>query len=563
MKILTLKKQLINASNNGYIFEAQNVVKYYAWARLMCIVVSYASALLLQLLHGDFLCPEVWQPLNVIVAIALSLHVIFLEIYEKYNVGRSIFGVLIGFDIISLIYFVMKVGAFHSGFLFLLLSMVVIGAVAGGLCQGLKYAFWAAGLLNIAFSVSHYFDLNLILPMVALNNISLLVVAGLGGYVGEQLFSASENFAAQRDEIETLTNINEVIIDNIPSGLIVVDANYKITFANRGSAKIFGDLALEGKYLKDFFVDLETTLAELPIASVNSKIKTAVRTEMNYYNYKKEKLILEIIISKIPYGNEKSNYLCLLQNVTEIKNLEFSMRQKEKLAAVGQLAAGIAHEIRNPLASISGSVQLLQGQLQTQSVEDKKLFSIMVKEIDRLNGLVTEFLDYVRPDVRSEDPVHINLLIKEVIELAKLNQNLSRKVEHRSDLRAHGVILGHYDKLKQAFMNIVINSYQAMVDNLRPELFIQSYDSEGKVVLLIQDNGVGMTAETQKRIFEPFHTTKPKGTGLGLAITHKILESHEAEIFVESEIGKGSKFTILFPTDETRNDNKQVLRRQA
>lgn len=561
MKILAYKKQVHH--NNGYIFETQNVVKYYAWARLMCILFSYASALILQLLHGDFICPEIWQPLNAIIAFALLLHIVFLEIYEKDAFGRSILSLLIAFDILALIFFIAKVGTFNSGFLFLLLTVVMIGALVGGVSSGFKYALWAAGLLNLTLSLNHHFDLNLMMPIVGLNNISLFAVAALGGYAGEQLVSASENFESQQSEIETLTNINEVIVENIPSGLMVVDSNYKVIHANRGAAKIFSDLALEGKFLKDFFIDLEEVLRELSVTNMNSKIRDTKRSEINYYNYKKEKLVLEVILSKIANDKDESRYLCLIQNVTEIKNLELSMRQKEKLAAVGQLAAGIAHEIRNPLASISGSVQLLQGQLQAQSAEDKKLLAIMVKEIDRLNRLVSEFLDYVRPEVRSEDPVQINTLIKEVIEIAKLNQGLSKNIEHRSDLQARGIILGHYDKLKQALMNIVINSYQAMVNTLRPELFIQSYDSEGKVVLLIQDNGVGMTSDAQKRIFEPFHTTKPKGTGLGLAVTHKILELHDAQIFIESELGKGTKTTIVFPAEKNRNDNKQVLRQQA
>lgn len=562
MKILTHTKPLITSSDN--IFDMQNIVRHAAWARLICIVVPYIGALLLQLLHGDFLCPEIWQSLNVLVAAALLLHIVFIEIDERYNVGDRFFVLLIGFDIFVVIFFLTKVGLFHSGFLMLLLSMIMIASLtSGGVSSGFKYALYAAGALNMVLSLNHYFDLSSILPMAVLSNISIFAVAGLGGYVGQQLYSVSENLATQREEIEALTNINEVIVENIPSGLIVVDKNYRVTYANRGAAKIFSDLGLEGKFLKDFFIDLEKVISEWPTIFANSKTKTVARSELNYYNYKKEKLTLEIILSKIFNEKEKLNYLCLIQNVTEIKNLEFSMRQKEKLAAVGQLAAGIAHEIRNPLASISGSVQLLQGQLQTQSIEDKKLLSIMVKEIDRLNRLVTEFLDYVRPDVRSEDPVRINNLIKDVIEVAKLNHALAKNVQHRSDLRARGIIVGHYDKLKQALMNIVINSYQAMADTLRPELFIQSYDSEGKVVLLIQDNGMGMSTETQRRIFEPFHTTKPKGTGLGLAITHKILESHEAEILIESEIGKGTKLTIIFPGELAPQDNEQTLKRLA
>jgi two-component system sensor histidine kinase PilS (NtrC family) len=257
------------------------------------------------------------------------------------------------------------------------------------------------------------------------------------------------------------------------------------------------------------------------------------------------------------------HFVVLLQNVTETKNLQFQLAQKEKLAAVGQLAAGIAHEIRNPLASISGSIQLLQANLVTQSPEDTKLFRIVIREIDRLNNLISEFLDFVRPDVRLDDPIEINTLAREVLEMAKMNPVLNKKVQQKTELRANQIINGHYDKLKQALLNITINAYQAMNDTLHPEIWVRSYDDDDRVVLEIQDNGCGITRDNLKRVFEPFHTTKPGGTGLGLAITHKIIESHDADINVESEWGHGAKFTIVFRSRTTPDDNEEKLKKQA
>lgn len=218
------------------------------------------------------------------------------------------------------------------------------------------------------------------------------------------------------------------------------------------------------------------------------------------------------------------------------------------MAAIGQMAAGIAHEIRNPLASISGSIQLLSASKQFDNEEDKKLSSITIKEIDRLNHLIAEFLDFVRPDSMTKEPFELNKLIKDVIEVVKVNPKISDKVSVELSLVSEQSLLGSYDKLKQAVLNLVINAYEAM-NKGGSLLQIKTQDEDSKIVLVIEDEGEGMSEETLNRLFTPFHTTKPKGTGLGLAISHKIFEAHDAEVSVDSEIGKGTRFTIKFPAN--------------
>jgi two-component system sensor histidine kinase PilS (NtrC family) len=242
------------------------------------------------------------------------------------------------------------------------------------------------------------------------------------------------------------------------------------------------------------------------------------------------------------------------------------MRQNEKMAAVGQLAAGIAHEIRNPLASISGSVQLLGSSLKPQQEEEHRLMKIVLREIDRLNNLITEFLDFVRPDVLKDDPIDLNQLIRDVAEMLKLNKNLRSDVAQDLDLQATVEISGNRDKLKQALLNIIINAYQAMNDTPEPRITIRTSSEDGKVTLKIRDRGCGIDEVGLRRMFDPFHTTKPKGTGLGLAVTHKIIESHHGHIEVESAKGVGTEFTLEFPAREpgrTLDQNALVDSQQA
>ena len=217
------------------------------------------------------------------------------------------------------------------------------------------------------------------------------------------------------------------------------------------------------------------------------------------------------------------------------------------MAAVGTLAAGIAHEIRNPLAGMSGSIELLAVNPNTE--DDKKLFKIILKEIDRLNRLVGEFLDYSKPEKRPEEKVQLQIIIDDVVKFLETSEQKPAQLKIHKNVSPVPVIFAHSDKLRQAFLNIIINSFQAMNKKENPEIWIElkHLASMNRVELSIRDNGCGMSPETKRKMFEPFHTTKPKGTGLGLAITHKILDSHNAQVYVESEIGQGTEFKLIFP----------------
>lgn len=183
----------------------------------------------------------------------------------------------------------------------------------------------------------------------------------------------------------------------------------------------------------------------------------------------------------------------------------------------------------------------------TSNDDDRKLMRIILKEISRLNNLITEFLDYSSPEKPPSDPVDLVSLVKEVLDGLKMDNKLRQDVLLKVHLPEKAVILGRRDKLKQAFLNIVINAYQAMEDVSSPHFEMIVLYSENKWTVQFRDSGRGMSEATRRRMFEPFHTTKSKGTGLGLAVTHKILEGHGAEIFVESQIDVGTTFTLKFP----------------
>jgi two-component system sensor histidine kinase PilS (NtrC family) len=528
----------------GELLSFQTIAAGLLWLRLIFSVSGIFGVLLIQLHQGDFLNLPIWQPIYLVMLAVFASHIAFTELARNPERWRPILKTMYLMDAALIVLLMWILGSTNSMFLFLILTNCALAGVSLGVVFGLKCALWSLIALNLHFCFNPWFVPEVLRATWFVDNVSVFVVSTVAGVLGDQLQFVSRDIELKREEIKTLTNLNDLIVENITAGLLFLDSQLQIRKANRGAARIFEDIGLEGRPLRDVFANLEAEVLRFASSPTREAFE---RFEIDRYNFKGEKAIFEVVISGARSGAVNPNgFVLLIQNVTELKALQFALAQKEKLAAVGQLAAGIAHEIRNPLASMSGSIQLLQANLVTQTSDDKKLFAIVIKEIDRLNNLITEFLDFVRPGLRIEDPIQINSLLKDILSMVQLNPSLNRKVEQKTELRATQTLLGHYDKLKQAFLNVLINAYQATNDTLRPEIFVRTYDHEDTVVIEIQDNGCGISKDNLRRVFEPFHTTKVGGTGLGLAITHQIIQGHEAEVKIESEIGKGAKFVFVF-----------------
>lgn len=235
----------------------------------------------------------------------------------------------------------------------------------------------------------------------------------------------------------------------------------------------------------------------------------------------------------------------LFQDVTKIIHLEEKLKQHEKLAAVGQLAAGIAHEIRNPLASMSASIEMLKTAQEWTDPENKKLMEITLKEIDRLNGLITEFLDFVKPEKLKLVSLSLNDLLQEIVTAASGMEEFKKMTTISTKFQTIQV-LAHGEKLKQVVWNLLLNAVQAIKEKGTIEIGCEAV-SEQRVKWWVSDTGQGMTEEVLAHIYEPFFTTKPQGTGLGLPTVFKIIEAHHGEIKVNSVVGKGTCFEIFIP----------------
>ncbi|MCM2281841.1 MAG: ATP-binding protein [Bdellovibrionaceae bacterium] len=554
-------------SESGFGFDftkSRNQMLIIQGVRLAFLIAILLITLIFQGLQPEFVNTSVLFPIYVMMTAMFVINGLYLVAFEwflKYWVSTAFLFFLESAFITGLIFFT---GINQSIFLFLYLVNIILA----GFVFGRRGAFLLSLWTSICFSMLLIFGPEVkgqtLFFSIGLNNIAFIAVSFLSGILSEQLNFMGSELKARGKDLRALQSLNQLILENIGTGLVSIDQRGEILQGNRAAAEILDVPArgLVGKNVETWLQSIMERIGTLNFGAIEPRgdqraesrpdrrgDRTSERFDWIYRNPDGDKLILEITVSPLleEDGGLKGHVLAF-QDSTKIRRLEFQMRQSEKMAAVGQLAAGIAHEIRNPLASISGSIQLLEGSFTSRQEEERRLMKIVLKEIDRLNNLITEFLEFVRPDQQTDDPVDISSLTREVLEMVKLNQNLRADVGQVVDLASARSIAGNRDKLKQAILNIVINSYQAMNDSSRPAAIeVRTFDRGPNVVLTIRDHGVGIEENRLRKIFEPFHTTKPKGTGLGLAVTHKIIESHGGKVFVESTKGVGTEFSLEFP----------------
>jgi two-component system sensor histidine kinase PilS (NtrC family) len=269
------------------------------------------------------------------------------------------------------------------------------------------------------------------------------------------------------------------------------------------------------------------------------------RGELHFYKNKEETLTLGYSASQVVDRNKDSlGLLIAFQDLTEFKSLEEQLKRTDRLAAVGRLASGLAHEIRNPLASISGSVQLL---LEDEKVsdEDRHLMRIVVKEADRLSSLLSDFLVFARPAPLQVESIDIALLLDELIALLRASGQFQQVVIDKAYQRP---ILMNVDpqKMHQVLWDLLINAGEAA----RPEGKIRVQVDKARGEIIIEDTGSGIAEEDRGKLFEPFFTTKDRGTGLGLANVYANIEAHRGRIYVESGSLGGARFIIELPEED-------------
>jgi two-component system sensor histidine kinase PilS (NtrC family) len=381
---------------------------------------------------------------------------------------------------------------------------------------------------------------------VAINLFGFYGVAVLSGSLAERVRRADARLADASNQIEDLRAFNAYVIDSLLSGLVTTDvAGHVLTF-NRAASLITG-LSSQQVIGRDI-----GEILQLP-DSARSTLRALEQTRSVRFDfeYRTDRGTIEVGLTgtTLLFPEGRRGLLLTFQDVTEVKRLERSVRLRQRLAAVGEMAAGIAHEIRNPLASMSGSIQVLRQELNLTD-EQAELMDIVLRESSRLNDTIRSFLAYARPQRAATDRIDLRRTLQETARLLRHGSEV--RENHQIDVDAPDDEVWYdadENQIRQIVWNLATNGLRAMREGGRLLLSVRSEPGPdgSEVVIVVQDSGRGIPAEDLEGIFQPFRGSFERGTGLGLAIVHRIVTDYGGSIQVTSAVGKGTAMHVRLP----------------
>jgi two-component system, NtrC family, sensor histidine kinase PilS len=515
------------------------------------------------------------HPSHLVSIEALGLIVIFwyvlgLFYLMYYQIGRDYLlqaHLQIYVDVLVITAVVHSTGDLESDYLSLYVVVIILASVllsraraylaAGASFIGLASLLGvdAYGVYFPALVQRHSFLAYLVRPSTAAENLRLLgakafaallaflAVAYLASYLAERLRTTGDELRRRAGQVASLHAINEGIIRSMLGGLMRTDLEGLVHDLNPAGAAILGREPAE---VKGLLVD-----QVLPgVRSEGSRTDDAwARHEILYRHPNGSRRILGISSSPLKMAEGIFGTIYTFQDLTEEKRRDAEYRTQERMAALGRISAAIAHEIRNPLASIAGSVRMLEG-IASFDDDESKLIRIVSRESSRLEKLVSDFLTYSREQRLKFRPLNLVGLVDETLMLLENHPARSPACRIERCFPA-GPVVAEVDeeKIRQVLWNICNNSLRAMPEGGTLRATVESSNGAG-VRVVLEDSGVGLSSEQMERLFEPFQAWFSRGTGLGLAISRQIVQGHHGQIRVESEVGKGARFIVELPRQQ-------------
>jgi two-component system sensor histidine kinase PilS (NtrC family) len=529
---------------------------------LLKLIILRAIVLLLWLNFADqlSLLPEHLGTLAFLPSfniLTLSLTLVCLILWRLGRCERLQLYFQVGVDLILTTFLVAYTHGIESSFVSFYLLIIIycslmLGRNGGMVGAALSTILYAGIIIAIHFSRlpvgNPGMDSRQDTFRISAHVLGFWAVAYLGTYLHQRLRVVEGELKEKIDSLTQLKRLNEHIVSSIRSGLITTDLHGRIAVFNAAASEI------TGKSVREM---LDKPIQRLIGDSFWAQI---LKTDLlrNARPLRHEQWV------KIPGGSERFlgfsvsplldqnqqllGYIVSFQDLTEITRLEKEVRLKDRMAAVGRMAAGIAHEIRNPLTAMRGSVEILRSHANLPPKDDR-LLEILIRESDRLNQFVEDFLNYARPRKFERHSLDLVPVLRDYVTLLRNspeirgNHSISLEIE-TSQVR----ILGSADQLKQVIWNLAQNAIRAMPNGGELKIGLRK-PSERIGQIIFQDSGIGMTREEQQQLFQPFHSGFAGGLGLGLSIIFQIMEDHQGRIAFESEKGHGTRVSLSFPLE--------------
>jgi two-component system, NtrC family, sensor histidine kinase PilS len=491
---------------------------------------------------------DTYLPLRFFISVvvfwyALSLfYVLLLSVWKEQRLQAALQVIT---DLVMVTLIVHATGGWDSSLNFLYPLVIIVACIL----LPRWWAYLSAGLASLlyglvlelnyygairSYSTTHP-ELKSLQAIVFVNLLAFLGVAYLAGLLASKLRQVDDQLKDASGALQNLQALHENIIQSMSAGLIVTGLEGRVTFANAAAGRLLGcdQRTLAGKPVHELFLD--------PLPHMGSE---RAHGEVRFQPADGYRKTFRVIASALTVpGKGMLGSVYTLEDLTAIRRLEREVRMQDKLAAVGRLAAAIAHEIRNPLTSIAGSVSMLSGATEMTD-EQRQLLRIVTRESERLNQIITDFLAYSRGKQYRFDRVDLIPLVEDTLTLLEhrlVAENAGIRIERRIDI-AEAWTLADGDKIKQVFWNFCQNAVRAMRDGGVLTVSLETLGEDWQINFA--DTGEGMSTQQTEKIFEPFQSGFEGGTGLGLAIVYQIVQAHEGKVWARSREGEGTTFVL-------------------
>jgi two-component system sensor histidine kinase PilS (NtrC family) len=491
-----------------------------------------------------------------LIAVTYLFTIVFAVLLQRARSDGAVLqmaAVQSGVDLLLTTALVHLTGGVDSGFAFMYLLVIVSASFVLG-----RTALWTAAgavvLYGAALALRRFLPLlgqstaspplRDVLRAATVNSVAFVATGVLGARLAVELRSAGERIATQGARLRDLAALHKDVIRCLTSGLVTITREGTVITYNIAAAEILGIAAMDavGQPIERVMPALPGLLKSLPENAPLRRSEISQRCA--------DGLVRTLGVSLSPLVDSEGHVLGRIlsfQDLTELRRMEEVVSRSERLAAIGRLAAGVAHEIRNPLAAISGSVELL-AQSPGTDADQKQLMDIVTREVTRLNSLISDLLDFARP--RAPDPQLLDLSAT-VAEMLKVFEHDKRLDGSRVQLKTNGAVTIEADpgQLRQVVWNLVRNACEADETNGPVDVEVGTVDADGGrwARLAVRDRGPGISEEHRSRMFEPFFSTKQGGTGLGLATVHRIVEEHRGKVMATVPSDGGARFEVLLP----------------
>ena len=468
-------------------------------------------------------------------------YVLLLSFWEEYRI-QSLLQVLTDLLLVTLAVYI--TGGVDSSLNFLYPLVIIVACILlprawAYLTAALAFLMYGT-VLELSyfgtvpsFSTTHL-GWGALQAIILVNLFAYLAVASLAGLLVAKLRQADVKLKDTSGALENLQALHQNIIQAISGGLITTGLDGRITLVNTAAQKLLErtENELLDQQVDQLFLD---PLPQVGAERTHSEVRLVARN-----SYRKT---FRVMVSALTVAERTLGYVYTLDDLTEIRRLEREVRMQDRLAAVGRLAAAIAHEIRNPLTSIAGSVSMLSD-VPDLSDEHRQLLQIVTRESDRLNSIITDFLAYSRGKQYQFAKVDLLPLLEDTLTLLEhrlVAQSTGIRIERRYSV-PEALALADGDKIKQVFWNFCENAVRAMRHGGTLSVSLEAVGDDWQINFA--DTGPGMSPQLIEKIFEPFQSNFEGGTGLGLAIVYQIVQAHEGKVWARSKPGQGSVFVL-------------------